>query len=240
MHDPTKTLLGATNSNLKDISHEVGNPATFVAGLAVRKHTTGALSLSSGSLIGVSCGRSLSDTAKTSVVRAGLRVPLRLTDESVASSKKIGDITFTAKTAGADGDNITITLADTKTAGAEEATLDGTDITVAIEGGVSTATQVVTAIEAVDDIDDLIACVIDEGKESTAQAAATETALENGADAFPYAAKGAVVKVGATSGAATSDGTATGAVYVSGPIKGVDALTGTEYDVALIDMQGGL
>ncbi len=57
---------------------------------------------------------------------------------------------------------------------------------------------------------------------------------------FDYVVIGQPVESSATTGKAVSDGNATGAIYVSGPMTGIDPITGDEIDVALIDMAGGL
>lgn len=79
-HDATKVLLGTVGVSGAESSIESGDPTTFTAGLAVRRSTTGDLSLTSGNLIGVSLGIPLSDTTvETVVVRSGSKVPLLLT-----------------------------------------------------------------------------------------------------------------------------------------------------------------
>lgn len=102
---------------------------------------------------------------------------------AVAAYVKIGDITFTAKTAGAAGNSIHIVLADTATAGSELASEMSGVITIAIEAGVSTAQQIVDALEADSASDALVSAAIDMGDENVAQAAASDTPLANGADA---------------------------------------------------------
>ena len=78
MHNASKVLLGATLSSAKDISVFNSDPATYLAGLAVRQSSTAdVLSLTSGFKVGISLGKSLSDHKKTSVLRSGLGVPLR-------------------------------------------------------------------------------------------------------------------------------------------------------------------
>lgn len=68
-------------------------------------------------------------------------------DSGVSSSLEVQDITYTAVTRGADGDNITITYTGGALAGAEVVSVVGTDISIQIESGVSTATQVKTAYD---------------------------------------------------------------------------------------------
>lgn len=82
MHDPTKVLLGTTQSSAKDIAVYNNDPASFPAGLAVRLASTGLLALAkaSGMFVGISLGKSLSDTKKTAVVRTGDLVPIQLTN----------------------------------------------------------------------------------------------------------------------------------------------------------------
>jgi hypothetical protein len=81
MHDSTKVLMGSHGSSDITSTCENGDPATFEAGLVVRKNTSGDLSLATGQIIGVSLGKSLSDTKKTSVCRAGNIIPVQITDE---------------------------------------------------------------------------------------------------------------------------------------------------------------
>lgn len=78
MQDATKVLMGNTLSSAKEISRYDSDPASFPAGVAVSAGSDGGLSLlkSAGMRCGVSLGRSLSDHKKTSVLRAGERVPM--------------------------------------------------------------------------------------------------------------------------------------------------------------------
>jgi hypothetical protein len=77
MHDATKVLMGAPGSSARDITVHGSDPANFPAGVAVGIVTDGdTLSLSATMKIGVSLGRSLSDTKKTAVARAGECIPM--------------------------------------------------------------------------------------------------------------------------------------------------------------------
>jgi hypothetical protein len=100
LHNASKVLLGTHGSSDADISCERGAPSTFLAGLAVRRGTDGALSLTVGSLIGVSLGISMSDTSRTSVCRAGNLIPLRLTSESGFAYVTIGSVVRVSTTTG--------------------------------------------------------------------------------------------------------------------------------------------
>lgn len=91
-----------------------------------------------------------------------------------------GDLTFTAVEGGSGGNDITITFADTATAGSETVDVTGTDIVIGIEAGVSTATQIKTAYDAESDATDLATCAIVSGQEAEVQAAASEAPLAGG------------------------------------------------------------
>lgn len=80
MHDATKVLLGVPLSSPKDVAIYDSDPATFLAGLAVRQSSTVkqlTLAKSGGMWAGISLGKSESDTKKTSVALDGLQVPMR-------------------------------------------------------------------------------------------------------------------------------------------------------------------
>lgn len=79
MHNAAKVLLGAVLSSAKNLSCFDSDPASFPAGKAVSLASTGGLSLlaSAGMRVGISAGKSLSDTKKTAVVRDGESVPIR-------------------------------------------------------------------------------------------------------------------------------------------------------------------
>lgn len=240
-HDPTKVLMGTSPSSDKEISREDGDPASFPAGVCVRKSSTGTLRIADDStavLIGISAGKDLSDTKKTAVFRTGLRVPIKVKDESVAASKKIGDITFTAKENGVAGNDITVTLVDSGTGDTAVVTVDGTDISIAIDAEATLASTIAAAVEGSDQASDLITATIDEGDEDEVQADASETALEGGDDGT-FVSLGAQVKVDSTTGEASSDGDPTGGVYSSGHMTGVYS-DGTQVKAALVDMPGGL
>lgn len=82
MQDATKVLMGAVGSNIREVDNRSGDPATFQAGLVVHLKSDDTLSLASadGSKLGVSLGRSLSDTKRTAICRKGVRVPVQVTN----------------------------------------------------------------------------------------------------------------------------------------------------------------
>lgn len=82
MHNASKVLMGQVGSNIKEVDNRAGDPATFQAGLCVHLKSDDTLSLASadGSKLGISLGRSLSDTKRTAIVRKGVRVPVQVTN----------------------------------------------------------------------------------------------------------------------------------------------------------------
>lgn len=241
-HDPSKVLMGSSPSSEREISCENGDPATFKAGVAVRRNSSGNLLLAddgTATLIGISAGISLSDTKKTAVFRSGLRVPVLLKDESVAASVKKGDITFTSKLFGVAGNAITITLADTETGDVAVVEVDGYDIVIGIESGVTLAETIGDALDASAAAMALIDYAIDSGDEDVAQTGATQANLAGGSDGSAHVVLGGILKIDDTSGEASSDGDTTGGVYSSGVLTGV-YYDGTTARVALVDIPGGL
>lgn len=233
-HDASKVLMGSVGSSDLNATCEPSDPASFPAGRAVRRKSDGALSLSSGdgSLIGVSAGKSLSDTKKTAVVRAGNRVPVELAGFAYLTK---ADLTFFTKRDVA----VAIEALDDGTAGAEEVTVTGDDdagylISISMEDGVSTATQVKAAMDAEADALALVDTVITDTA-SDPQAAFAEDDIDGVIPAI-----GAAVRVSNTTGKAIpAGGTLTGAMYVSGLLTGVNE-DSSEIPAAAIDMGGGL
>lgn len=101
----------------------------------------------------------------------------------VAASLEVQDITYTADLLGVSGNLISITYTTGATAGSEVVTVVGNAITVQIEDGVSTATQVKAAVDTKAEAAALVNAVIT-GTAGTAQVAATEDFLVGGVDAY--------------------------------------------------------
>jgi hypothetical protein len=97
----------------------------------------------------------------------------------VKASLEVQDLTYTAVLPGVAGNSITIAYIGGGTAGSEVVTVDGTDIEIEIEDGVSTATQVKAAYDAESDATDL-ATVAVTGTGGDAQVVAAADALEGG------------------------------------------------------------
>lgn len=80
MHSATTLYMGSHQSNIIESDNFSADPATFLAGLCGHLKSDGTVSLASadGSKIGISLGKSLSDTKRTSFVRRGTKVPILL------------------------------------------------------------------------------------------------------------------------------------------------------------------
>jgi hypothetical protein len=73
----SKIYLGTSGSSYKEIDNRAG---TVDAGLAVYMHSDESIdtTAASGALMGISMGKSQSDTARTAICRKGLGIPVRL------------------------------------------------------------------------------------------------------------------------------------------------------------------
>lgn len=96
MHDPTKFLMGSVQSSLKNVDNYAGE---IEAGLIVRQKSDGSISIASadGLPLGISVGKSLSNTARTAVARKGVGVPVLLTN---GFTPTIGDQVHISNTTG--------------------------------------------------------------------------------------------------------------------------------------------
>ena len=236
-HNPNLILFGSTQSSVKEVTCEKGDPTVFKAGLAVRKATSGGLQLNDDGtavLIGVSLGDDLSGTkGVTSVCRTGNYVPIALKND--AAAVKIGDITFTSKLFGAPGNDLTITLSDSETGNVAVVTVNGNDIIVAIDAGVTTTTTIKNAIDAHAEAKNLVSAVIDGGDEAATVSAAVETPLTGGSN---VAVPGQPVLIDDATGQGSVDGDTTAALYISGVLTGMYS-DGTTVPAAWIAMPGG-
>lgn len=103
-------------------------------------------------------------------------------DAANAASLVVQDLTYTADTAGAAGNSITIAYTTGGTAGSEVVSVVGSAISVQIQSGVSTATQVKAAVDGDAGAAALVNVAIT-GTGGTAQVAAAAAALTGGDDA---------------------------------------------------------
>lgn len=111
---------------------------------------------------------------------------------SAQASLVKGDLTFTVINPGGLGNGYSIEALDTAAAGAEVATLEDGVISIAMDGGTSTAIQLKAAMDANPEIAALITTSIASGQGAVAQAAFAEDALEGGSGLFVGTFKGVV------------------------------------------------
>lgn len=130
-HDATKILMGSSQSSMKHVDNVAG---AIPAGKIVRQKSDGTISIASadGLPLGISLGKSLSDTSRTAVCRSGLRVPLLLTagfTPDLGAAVAIDDVTGIGKAAGAGVTGMNAIYASSTMTGVLE---DGTTANVAL------------------------------------------------------------------------------------------------------------
>jgi hypothetical protein len=261
-HDATKVLMGTTQSSSKEAARVFeSSPLTFLAGLAVRRANTGLLSVTkaAGGWVGISLGKSLSDTLKTTVLGAGERVPVLIERQPAR-----GIVTITSYANLVDGTDDTITVGVTAFTAQAGASTPGQAHFTAATGNNETATSFAAQVNAHATAGALV-------KATVVGAVVTLTALSNtssgdtialsveqlgtgdgatvsGAtltdsdDTSDFVTIGGNVYFSDTTGKAddpNSGATVSNAVYVSGQLIGI-AEDGTEVACALVDMPGGL
>jgi hypothetical protein len=261
-HDATKVVLGSTRSSSKQGSEDFSSdPATYLAGLAVRRNSSNALSVvkSDGNWVGISLGKSLSDTAKTTVLKAGEQVPI-LVERQPAR----GIVTITSYANLVSGTDDVITIGATGfTAQAGAASLGDPTFQAATSNNATAASLVAqinahatagalvvaSAVGAVVTITsklnttagDSIALAYTDN-DSNVGATVSGATLTDSDDTADWIVLGAKVYISDTTGKAddpNSASTISDAVYVSGLLTGI-AEDGTEVSCAIIDMPGGL
>lgn len=261
-HDASKVLLGTTQSSDRPSSETFSSdPATFLAGLAVRRNSSGLLSVTKadGLFCGISLGRSLSDTKKTTVLKSGLRVPVLVSRQPAR-----GIVTITSYANLVSGTDDSITVGATVFTAQAGAATPGQTTFQAATGNNETATSLAAQINAHATAGALV-------KATAAGAVVTLTAISNaaGADTIALAYTDNDTNIGATVSGATltdsddsadfvtigakayfsdetgmaddpnSNATISDATYVSGLMTGIGE-DGVEVSVALVDMPGGL
>lgn len=246
------------------MSTHASDPASFPAGRAVRMNSDGDLSLAvaAGRLIGISLGRSLSDTKKTAVARTGEAVPLALelkkasgnatitsyanlvsgTDDSIT----IGATVFTAQAGAATPGDATFQAATSNnaTAASLAAQINAHATAGALVKAVATNAVVNLYAKTGGAAGNSIALAYTDN-DTNVGATVSGAALTGGSDTISdvnYVTKGAKAYVNDANGKgdfSTTDSTVTDAVYVSGVLTGIDE-DGNSVACALVDMPGGL
>lgn len=265
MHDATKVLMGVPLSNEREVENFNSDPASFLAGRAVSRNSAGVLSLlaSAGMRVGISLGRSQSDSKKTAVCRDGLRVPVRL-----ALKRARGTITISSYANLVSGTDDAITINGTAFTAQAGAATPGDATFQAATSNNATAASLAAQINAHATIGALV-------RASASAAVVTIAAIAPGAaaNAITLAYTDNDTNVGASvSGATLSGGSDTAgdvdfvtlgakvyfdditgdatdgalpgstisdAVYASGELTGINE-DSSEVPAALVDMQGGL
>lgn len=130
-HDASKVLLGSTQSSAKEVDNRKG---VIAAGLAVRLKSddTIVVTAADGNLLGISLGRSLSDTSRTAICRKGLSVPILLTDAftpTIGAQVNISDTTGKAAASGGGATAVNAVYASGVLTGVNE---DGASVNVAL------------------------------------------------------------------------------------------------------------
>lgn len=265
-HSLLKTTLASAKSNVRDVESFAVDPASFPAGLCVSLASTGLPSLlaSAGMRIGVSQGRSLSDTKFTDVLRTGLRVPVR-----ASLKRSTGTVTITNIANLIAGIDDTITIggtAFTATDGAvtpgaatfdarTSTTLAAASLAAQINAHATASTKVYAVAAAA--IVTLYAVVEGAGSGHNVTttyeqlgtdigATVQQAALAGGSDTITdiaYVTTGQKMYINNTTGKADINisgfTTISDAVYCQTELTGIDE-DGNEVAAVLVDMQGGL
>lgn len=259
MHDATKAVLGTVRSSKKVVDKYSNDPANFPAGVVVCLDDAGDLSLdiADGSRIGVSLGKSLSDTEKTAVCKKGLEVPVKVKNHYL----RVITITDYANLVDAGDDEITI--GETTFVAQSGAATPGDATFQASSSNDDTATSLATQVNAHATAGDLVTAVADDAtvrlmidEAGDAGSDIDVTYSDEGSDtvgatidsdwSLPSPVKGANVYIEDDTGLVVNDdtyesATVTNAVYAeSGTLTGVDENGDTVGPVAIVDMNGGL
>lgn len=266
--DATKVVLAGTQSSVKDLETFAVDPASFPAGLCVSLASTGLPSLlkSAGMRIGVSKGKSLADHKKTSVLRAGMKVPVQ-----AALKRSTGLITITNVSNLAAGDTLTVgatgfvgqagaatpgaatfqatgTTAQTATSLAAQINAHATASTLVYAVASSATVRLYAKVEGAATGHDVAVSYTDASPTSVGLTLSELTGgkLAGGSNTvtdIDYIVIGEKMYINDTTGKADVNmsgfSTVSDAVYVSTEKTGI-LEDGTETGAVLVDMQGGL
>lgn len=130
-HNAGKVLFGGILKSFKVVDNKLG---AILAGEAVRLKSDGTIvkTAADGSLLGISCGKDLSDAGRTAIVRNGLSVPLKLTaafTPVLGAQVHISDTTGLGIASGAGATGVNAVYASGLLAGINE---DGTESPAAL------------------------------------------------------------------------------------------------------------
>lgn len=130
-HDSSKVLMGTTQSSFRNVDNHAGD---IPAGKIVRLNSSDVLTIaaSGAAALGISLGKSLSDTSRTAICRKGVRVPVLVTDAfspAVGAQVAIHDTTGIAATKDGSSTYVNAIYAEVGLTGILE---DGTEAAVAL------------------------------------------------------------------------------------------------------------
>ena len=261
-HSATTVLLGSTRSSSKQGSEVfASSPATYPAGTAVRRNSSGLLSVAKadGQLIGISLGKDLSDQTKTCVLKSGEQVPLLIERQPAR-----GIVTILNYANLVSGTDETITVGATVfTSQAGAATLgqatfraetsnDATATSLAAQinahdtaGALVKATAVAAVVTLTAILNTTAADTIALSYEAIGAgsgASVSGATLTDSDDSPDWVAIGAKVYISDSTGKAddpNSASTVSDAVYRSAVLSGVDE-AGVAASCVIVDMAGGL
>ncbi len=266
-HDPTKALMGSPGSSAKQGSEVfASDPATFLAGLAVRRKNSATIPLSvtkaDGAWVGISLGASLSDCKKTSVLKTGELVPVLLeaapargvvviTDYANLvlvsnDTLKVGATTFTFKTSASSSTEVLCAASGSSNAvvaAALAAKINAHTTAGALFKAVVTDTAEVTITAKTNStLGSTIDLVYTDAGVSDIGLTVDDVTFTGGGIDPDYVVIGANVYFSDVTGKAddpSSGATVSNAIYMSEPLTGI-AEDGSEVYCALIDYDGGL
>jgi len=259
-HNVAECAMGSIGSSAREIDEVSGDPATYPAGTAVRMNSSGGPTVvkASGSLMGVSLGRSLSDTSKLAICRTGLRVPI-LVEAAPArgvvvitsyanlvlagdDTLKVGATTFTFKASASLESEVTAASANGTTATNLANKINAHSVAgLLFKATVLSATVTITALDNATLGEDIDLVYTDAGT-ATVGLTTDDTVFTGGGSSTDFVTIGQKVYISDTTGKAddaNSGSTISKAIYVSGAITGYDE-SGAAVTAALIDMPRGL
>lgn len=262
-HDATKVLMGSTGSSSKQGSENYpSDPATFVAGLAVRRNSSNLLSLSSadGRWAGISLGRTLSDFKRTCVLESGEKVPVLVEGEPArgtvvitsyadlistsADTITVGTTGFVAQSGSVTAGQATFQAATSNNATAASLAAQINAHATAgalVKATVSGATITLTAKINTSAGNSIVLSYTDASPTSVGATVSGST-LTGGGLASDFVVVGQHVYFSNTTGKAddpNSDSSISNAIYASGVLTGIQE-DGTTAAAAYVDMAGGL
>lgn len=186
-----QTSLGNTTSGSATITSLVDTAAVVIQDLTYTAVTTGAPGndVSVTYIDGATAGAEIVEVIDTTNILITIEdgvstaAQIKATIDSTPNPALvvIQDLTYTAATQGAAGNEISIEYFPGATAGAEVVVVSGNAIRIKIQSGVSTATQVRTAFNLVAAATALVTCTVS-GTGGTAQVDIAETFLAGGDD----------------------------------------------------------